>query len=127
MISYREVPGSRVVEITVDGPISRAAFEEIAGKLEARIALHGKVRLLEEIRRLDGIDPTTFWDDLKFSLRHLNDFSRCAVVTDRRWIEWFAKAVDPFVACEIRHFPPEQIDDARRWLREDLAAGPGRG
>ena len=126
MISYREVPGSHVVEVRVDGPISRAAFEEIAGKLEARIALHGKVRLLEEIRRLDGIDPTTFWDDLKFSRRHLDDFSRCAVVTDRRWIEWFAKAVDPFVACEIRHFPPEQIDGARRWLREDFLAAPER-
>lgn len=122
MISYEEDPSSHVVEIKVDGAISQEQFEEIAGKLEARIALHGKVRLLEEIRGLGGIDPSTFWDDLKFSLRHLNDFSRCAVVTDRRWIEWFAKAVDPFVACEIRHFPPEQIEGARRWLREDLAA-----
>lgn len=126
MISYREDAGLHVVEITVDGPISREAFEEVAGKLEARIALHGKVRLLEEIRSLGGIDPSAFWDDLKFSLRHLNDFSRCAVVTDRRWIEWFAKAVDPFVACEIRHFTPEKIDDARRWLREDLATAPAR-
>ena len=121
MITYQEDPGSQVVEITVDGGISRAEFEEIAGKLEARIALHGKVRLLEEIRSLGALDPSTFWDDLKFSLRHLNDFSRCAVVTDKRWIEWLAKAVDPFVACQIRHFPPAEIDDARRWLRADIA------
>lgn len=126
MIRYQEDPSSHVVEITVDGAISREEFEVVAGKLEAVMALHGKVRLLEEIRSLGGIDPSTFWDDLKFSLRHLNDFSRCAVVTDKRWIEWFAKAVDPFVACEIHHFPPERIDDARRWLREEHAVAPER-
>ena len=25
-----------------------------------------------------------------------------------------------FVACRIRHFPPAQIDEARRWLRADI-------
>lgn len=121
MIEYRGDSGPQVVEIVVDGPISRAAFGEIAARLEARIALDGKVRLLQEIRSLGGIHPSTFWDDLKFSLRHLSDFSRCAIVTDHRWIEWFAKAVSPFVACEIRYFPPEQIEQARSWLREDAA------
>jgi hypothetical protein len=127
MIDYREDPGSNVVEITVDGGISRAEFDEIAGKLEARIKRDGKVRLLEEIRSLGAIDPSTFWADVKFSLRHLNDFSRCAVVTEKRWIEWLAKAVDPIIACEIRHFPPEQIDHARRWLREEPGARARQG
>jgi hypothetical protein len=80
------------------------------------------VRLLEEVRSLGAIDPATFWADLKFSLRHLNDFSRCAVVTDKRWIEWLAKAVAPLLAWEIRHFAPEQVEAARRWLRENAAA-----
>jgi SpoIIAA-like len=116
MIDYREDPESDIIEITVDGGISREEFERIAARLEAHIARHGKVRLLEEIRSFGGIDPATFWADLKFSLRHLRDFSRCAVVTDKRWIEWLAKAMDPLVACEIRHFPPDQIAAARSWL-----------
>lgn len=122
MIEYREDPDSHIVEITVDGAISREAFDDIARRLEARIARDGKVRVLEEVRSLGAIAPATFWADLKFSLRHLNDFSRCAVVTDRGWIEWLARAVAPFVTCAVRHFPPEQIGDARRWLREDTAA-----
>ena len=52
-------------------------------------------------------------------LRHLNDSSRCAVVTDTRWIEWFAKAVALMIACEICQFPLQQIDEPCRWLRED--------
>ncbi|MCE3249151.1 MAG: hypothetical protein K0R41_2976 [Geminicoccaceae bacterium] len=121
MLEYREDPGSDLVEIVVDGRIGRDEFERIAGRLEAAIARHGKLRLLEEIRSFGGIDPATFWADLRFSLRHLGDFSRCAVVTEKRWAEWLAKAMDPLVACEIRHFPPERITAARDWLRAPAA------
>lgn len=126
MIDYREDPASNVIEIVVDGGISREEFEAIAAKLEAQIARHGKVRLLEEIRSFGGIEPAAFWGDLKFSLRHLSDFSRCAVVTDQRWIEWLARAMDPLVACEIRHFPPEQIEHARHWLRQEASPSSER-
>jgi hypothetical protein len=125
MIEDREDPDSHVVEITVDGAISKEEFDDIARRLEARIAQDGKVRLLEEVRSLGAIDPSTFWADLNFSLRHLSDFSRCAVVTEKRWIEWLAKAMDPLTTCEIRHFPPDQIEAARHWLREDTAAPQG--
>lgn len=121
MIEYREDPGSNVIEILVDGGISREEFDQIAARLEAQIARHGKVRLLEEIRSFGGIEPAAFWGDLKFSLRHLTDFSRCAVVTDQRWIEWVTRALDPLLSCEIRHFPPAQIEAARHWLREDVS------
>jgi len=119
MLDYREDPHSDLIEITVDGRIGKDEFEGIAARLEAAIARHGKVRVLEVVKSLGGVEPSAFWADLKFGLRHLNDFSRCAVVTDKRWIEWLAKAMDPLVACEIRHFPPEQIDAARAWLRAD--------
>ena len=74
MIEYREEAGSNVVEIVVDGGVSKAEFEDVAAKLEAAIARHGKVRVLEEVRSLGGIEPAAFWGDLKFSLRHLSDY-----------------------------------------------------
>ena len=116
MLEYREDPGSDLIEIVVDGRVGREEFERVAARLEAAITRRGKLRLLEEIRRFGGVDPATFWADLRFSLRHLGDFSRCAVVTEKRWIAWLAKAMDPLVPCEIRHFPPERIAAARSWL-----------
>jgi hypothetical protein len=47
------------------------------------------------------------------------------VVAEQRWIEWLAKAMDPIVSCEIHHFPPELIEQARPWLHEDVAPAPG--
>lgn len=117
MIEFREEPGSNAVELVIDGRISKSEFDDIATKLEAAIARHGKVRLLEEVRSFGGVEPAMFWDDLRFSLRHLNDFSRCAIVAERSWMEWMAKILAPMLPGEVRHFPPERVDEARAWLR----------
>ena len=122
MLDCREDVGDNLVEIVVDGRVSRAEFDDVAARLEAAIARHGKLRVLEVVKSFGGIEPSAFWADLRFGLRHLNHFSRCAVVSDKRWIETFAKGVDKLIPCEIRHFPPDQIAAARAWLLEPAAA-----
>ena len=121
MIEYREIPETAVVEMRVDGRVTRDAFEQISTQLEAFIIRHGKVRVLEIIDHFGGIDASVLWDDIKFSLRHLNDFSRVAIVTDKRWIELWTKATRHFVKCEVALFHQDQIDAARDWLNEPVA------
>jgi hypothetical protein len=122
MIEYRDDPGSDLVEIVVDGHVSKAEFDDVAARLEAAIARPGKLRVLEEVRSFGGIEPSAFWADLQFGLRPRNHFSRCAVVSDKRWIEILATGTGKLIACEVRHFPPDQIEAARDWLRGDAAA-----
>jgi SpoIIAA-like len=121
MIEYHE-DHSDLVEIVVDGRVGKAEFDAVAARLEAAIARHGKLRVLEEVRSFGGIEPAAFWADLRFVLRHLNHFSRCAVVSDKRWIELLATGADKLIRCEVRHVPPAQVEAARAWLREEAGA-----
>jgi hypothetical protein len=57
-----------------------------------------------------------FWQDFKFSLRHLNDFSRCALVSDGKWVTPWSEIVAPFFEGEVRYFSPDEIEAARAWL-----------
>ena len=116
MLDYREDAEAGVVEIAVEGRISRKEFDEVAAKLESFIASNGKVRLLEVIHDFEGIAASAFWDDLKFSLRHLNDFSRCAIVTQAQWIRSWSSLVGSIFHCELAHFEPHQLEEARAWL-----------
>ncbi len=116
MIDYCEIPETGVVEMRVDGRVSRDAFEQISTQLEAFIIRHGKVRVLEIIDHFGGIDASVLWDDIKFGLRHLNDFSRVAIVTDKRWIEIWTKAASRLVKCEVALFHHDELDAARAWL-----------
>jgi hypothetical protein len=102
--------------IVIKGFVSTQKFEDTAKKLKAFIARHGKVNVLEVIEDFEGMDGTAFWQDFKFSLAHLNDFSRCAIVSDGKWVTPWSEIVAPFFKGEVRYFPPDEIEAAREWL-----------
>ena len=117
MIEYRDDAETGIAEIVVDGPISRAEFDDVSARLAALIERCGRIRLLEDIRRIGRFDPSTIPADLRFTFRHMKDFSHCAIVGDREWLKLLARATNRLVRCEIRYFDRADIEEARRWLR----------
>ena len=122
MIDYRDDPETGIAEIIVDGPISRADFDDVSARLAALIERCGRVRILEDIRRIGRIEPSVIPADVSFSFRHMKDFSHCAIVGERKWLDWLARAIDPPVSCEIRYFDRADIEEARGWLRSEAEA-----
>jgi len=116
MIAYREMDNLAAVEIDISGRVSTEEFDSTATKLETFIKRHGKVRVLEVIHDFEGMDAKALWHDLKFSLRHLNDFSRCAIVSDAKFLSIWSAIAEPFIDCEVAYFPPEEAEAARDWL-----------
>jgi SpoIIAA-like len=74
------------------------------------------VRVLEIIQDFEGMDAVAFWHDIKFSLRHLKDFSRIAVVCNPDTQHLWSSLVAPFMSCAVEHFGPGEEDAARDWL-----------
>src|SRR5262249_30844729 len=117
MFRYREVPDSSIIELTLDGSVSAAEFDEVMSQLERAIQRHGKIQVLEEIRGFAMIPPSKWWDDLSFAWRHLQDISHFALVTDEKWIEVVTKMFKPLIRGEVRYFHSGDIDAARAWLQ----------
>ena len=88
MLSYTEHDNAQAVEIHVCGKVSTEEFDRLAQKLEAFIARHGQVRVLEQISEFEGMEAAALWHDLKFSLRHLKDFSRIAIVSEQSMVQF---------------------------------------
>jgi len=116
MLSYKEMDNLASVEIEISDRVTAEEFEARAKKLEAFIARHGRVQVLEIIHDFEGMDAGAFWSDFKFSLRHLKDFSRCAIVSDTKWFSPLSALAEPFIDCEVAYFQPEDLEDARNWL-----------
>lgn len=116
MLSYKEYDNAQAVEIVLKGRVSTEEFDSVASKLEAFIQRHGQVRVLEIIKDFEGMDAVAFWHDIKFSLRHLNDFSRMAVVCNPDTHNLWSSLVAPFMSCTVEHFVPGQEEAARDWL-----------
>ena len=116
MLSYKEYDNAQAVEIVLNGRVSTEEFDALATRLEAFIRRHGHVRVLEIVQDFEGMDASAFWHDIKFSLRHLKDFSRVAIVANPDTHHLWSSLVAPFTACEVEHFAPGEEDGARDWL-----------
>lgn len=116
MLSYKEYDNAQAVEIVLGGRLSTEEFDAVAKRLEAFIARHGRVRVLEIVKDFEGMDAAALWHDIKFSLRHLAAFSRCAIVANPDTRHLWSALVAPFMSCEVEHFVPGEEEAARDWL-----------
>ena len=116
MITYQKNPNNNIVEICIDGQITEADFERLANYLKADINEHGELRLLEEVRHFEGIDPITLLKDILFGLSPVNDFTHAAVVSDAKWIPTYTDEINNLLFTKVKAFEAEQIDKARDWL-----------
>lgn len=115
-LEYRNNPDNNIVEITIEGKITEADFDQLISQAQADFKKHSKLRILEEIRSFEGIDPIALWRDLKFGLPHINDITHVAVVTDAKWIQTFSTAIDSVLPAEVKAFNLSQLEEARKWL-----------
>jgi hypothetical protein len=118
MITYTSDPGTDLVEITAEGAITLADIEAVLPKFKADVARCGKVRVLETLGRIEGIQPRALWEDLKQGLPMMNTVSRAALVTDQSWVGVLSDIAKPFLPATVRHFPTERAAEARAWLDE---------
>jgi hypothetical protein len=61
MLSYKEMDNLAAVEIEISDRVSTKEFDETAKKLEAFIARHGRVRVLEIVHHFEGMDVKALW------------------------------------------------------------------
>jgi len=120
--TYTEDPEHKIAELVVDGKVTHEDFNNIAIQLENFIEKHGRIKLLEVIRTLEGIEASMVWEGIKFdikNLKHIRHISHCAVVSDIGWLSPISKAAGALISCKIRTFTLDQIDEAREWLQAE--------
>ncbi len=115
-MKYEEDAHNRYVVLTINGYVSRSEFNGIVEKLAERIDAWGTVGVLELFESFGGFAPSAIWDDLTFTLRHLQDIHRVALVTEKRWMEGLASIAKATMPDRVRVYAPEAVDEARSWL-----------
>ena len=75
------------LRLLVDGEITQEAIQQASSLLEKMITEHGNVRMLLEVKALEGYDSIfAFLKDSSETFRHYTDFEKIALVTDKKWL-----------------------------------------
>ena len=64
-------------------------------------------------------EPGADWNDLDFLLSHSGEIAKIAVVAEPRWeVQALAFAGAGIRRAPVKFFPPNELEQARRWLAE---------
>lgn len=116
MLSYEMKPDSAVAEIVVDGQITDAEMNTVIAAMKADLDKGGKIKLLEDIRSFEGMEPAAFFKDVRFGLAMMKGVSHVAVVSDASWLRMLAETFGRVSPAQMKVFERSRIDEARAWL-----------
>ncbi|MEJ2553795.1 MAG: STAS/SEC14 domain-containing protein [Gammaproteobacteria bacterium] len=120
MITRLDSDVPNIVGFRLSGKLHDEDYRTFVPALEAALESQGSLRLYAQFEDFHGWDLHASWDDFKFGVKHYADFTRIALVGDKRWEEWMAAFCKPFTRAEVRYFDTRDSAAAWAWLREGL-------
>ena len=111
-----------LVEVRVEGKLTRESYQLFVPFLEEVIEREGKIRVLFEMVDFHGWTAGALWDDLKFDLKHFRDIERLAIVGEKKWQKGMAVFCKPFTTAKVKAFDVSELEEARSWLRVESPA-----
>jgi hypothetical protein len=115
---------SHILELEVTGKFVTSDFQSLESTFQRFVKQYGKIRVLFRMQDFHGWEPTAFWDEVKFDLKHLGDIDRLAMVGDKQWEKFLAVFGRPFTAAEVRYFDKSALPAARAWLEDVTTRQP---
>lgn len=124
-----------VFAVSASGRVDGEAYEKVLiPEIKRRLRRHDRIRLLFVLSEdFEHFTTGAAWDDARFGLAHLHDFSRIALVTDEKWIAHGMRLFAPLIRGEVRVFGLAERSGAEAWIRAaddgaaDVADPPSGG
>ena len=120
MVNFINLDDTDVLAVEVSGKLTKQDYDKMLPAFENKIRKEGRIKSYIEFGDFDMIKPGALWQELKFDVKHFNDFSRIAVVGDKKWMEWMTRSIKPFTSAEVRYFTRSDRVLAKQWLSEDV-------
>lgn len=104
-----------ILEVKIDGKVTKQDIEKFETHYKEAKNDNEKVSLLLEVENINySLDGLT--EDMKFDMKHWNDFDKIAVVSDKKSIELGSKLPKVLPSLDVEHFSFSEKNQAMNWL-----------
>lgn len=107
-----------LVALRLSGTLDRNDYEAMLPEIKKHLQDFGSLRLYWEMDDFHGWTAGGIWEDGIFDARHAWDFTRIAMVGEKKWQEWMTKLIKPFTSAEVRYFDVTEREKALAWISE---------
>jgi SpoIIAA-like len=118
MIEYELDTAHSILLVRPKSALDTTDFVELARAVDPQIEATGELAgLIINARAFPGWDSFgTMVDHFRFVRDHHKHIKKVALVTDSHLGDVAEHLASHFVSAKIRHFPGEQLDQARQWI-----------
>ena len=88
----------------ISGKLTDAEYKNFIPKVEAVINEFGAIKLYVDMLDMAGWEWRVAWDDFAFGIKHWNNFTKLALVGEKRWEKFSAQVADKINKAEVRFF-----------------------
>ena len=104
--------------VKVSGKLTDAEYKNFIPYAESIIKEFGTIKFYVDMLDLDGWEWRVAWDDFAFGIKYWNNFSKLALVGERRWEKFSVLVVDKIHKADVRFFDGENSRAALIWIQE---------
>ena len=117
MIEVIEGAPRHVLAFRAVGEVGAADYEKVLRPAVTRALAEGrKLRVVYVLGpEFTGYGDGAGWDAMSLGFAHLSHWERCAVVTDRDWVQHLVKGFGWLMGPSVRVFPDADLPAALEW------------
>lgn len=106
------------LKLVAKGTLTHEDYEKMTPLVENALVgiKEPKIKVLVDARELEGWKLEAAWDDLKFGLKHSQEFTKLAFVGSKEWESYGIKISNWFMSGEMKYF--EDMESATDWLNK---------
>ena len=122
MIRVKHAREASIFEMRMEAPVTAEDYNDILmPALDEAIVTSEKLRFLAVVEAgISDFSLGAMLQDARLGLKHWSGFDRAAIVSDNDVLKGTIKAFSVFFPCPVDFFKMDDIEAARRWLRESL-------
>ncbi len=112
---------NRIAILQPHGSLSESDFVKVSEAIDPCIAENGSLLgLIISTKDFPGWESFgALISHIKFVKNHHAKVSKIAIVTDSKIGDLGEKVTNHFLSAKIKHYPYDQLDDARNWILND--------
>ncbi|MFC0561318.1 STAS/SEC14 domain-containing protein [Halalkalibacter alkalisediminis] len=118
MIAIKPNHLGTVMEVVVIGKITKKNIEKFEREFKEKKEQHERLNLVLFLTELTGYSMQAIMEDLMFGARHLREFHKIAVFSDKKWMELSTRISEYIPGVQVRHFDFGKREKALEWFEQ---------
>jgi hypothetical protein len=107
----------RIVAAEINGQMTTDDMKALIDRLQTIVDQGEKALLLIDMQHYEGFEFGVVTEKFKHMGMLWKALDKYAIVGASRWMEIWIDIVNPLTHQQIKHFSPEETDDAWAWLQ----------